>query len=64
MVKTLSDRLISGLIDFCDDDGDGKSLSKGEFIKLMSADYLGAGGFDPNAHNIDRNPIKIAGSRA
>lgn len=48
MVKTISDRCISGLIDFCDDDGDGKTLSKDEFVKLMSAEYLGAGGFDPN----------------
>jgi len=52
MTKTLSDRVISGLIDFCDDDGDGKTLSKQEFIKLLSAEYLGAGGFDPNAKNI------------
>ena len=49
MVKTVGDRVISGLIDFCDDDGDGKTLSKQEFCKLMNADYLGAGGFDPNA---------------
>ena len=52
MTKTLGDRVISGLIDFCDDDGDGKTLSKQEFIKLLSAEYLGAGGFDPNAKNI------------
>ena len=49
MVKTIPDRVISGLIDFCDDDGDAKTLSKAEFVKLMSAEYLGAGGFDPNA---------------
>ena len=49
MVKTVGDRIISGLIDFCDDDGDGKTLSKQEFCKLMSAEYLGAGGFDPNS---------------
>jgi len=49
MVKTVGDRIISGLIDFCDDDGDGKTLSKQEFCKLMSADYLGAAGFDPNS---------------
>jgi len=48
MVKTIPDRVISGLIDYCDNDGDGKSLSKDEFIKMVSADYLGAGGFDPN----------------
>jgi len=49
MVKTIPDRVITGLIDFCDDDGDGKTLSKDEFCKLMNAEYLGAGGFDPNA---------------
>ena len=49
MVKTIPDRVITGLIDFCDDDGDGKTLSKEEFVKLMTANYLGAGGFDPNA---------------
>lgn len=48
MTKTVGDRVISGLIDFCDDDGDGKTLSTDEFVKLMSAEYLGAGGFDPN----------------
>ena len=51
MVKTIPDRVITGLIDFCDDDGDSKSLSKDEFVKLMSAEYLGAGGFNPNAGN-------------
>ena len=50
--KSIPDGVISGLIDFCDDDGDGKTLSKQEFIKLLSAEYLGAGGFDPNAKNI------------
>lgn len=49
MVKTVPDRVISGLIDFCDDDGDSKTLSADEFIKLIDADFLGAGGFDPNA---------------
>jgi len=48
MVKTIPDRVISGLIDYCDNDGDTKTLSKEEFIKLFKADYLGAGGFDPN----------------
>lgn len=50
--KTVPDRVITGLIDFCDDDGDGKTLSKDEFINLMSAEYLGSGGFDPNSGNI------------
>jgi Ca2+-binding EF-hand superfamily protein len=45
--KTVPDRVISGLIDFCDSDGDAKTLNKTEFLKLMSADYLGVGGFDP-----------------
>jgi Ca2+-binding EF-hand superfamily protein len=49
MVKTVPDRVISGLIDFCDDDGDSKTLSADEFIRLINAEYLGAGGFDPNA---------------
>lgn len=48
MVKTIPDRVITGLIDFCDDDGDAKTLSMDEFVKLMSAEFLGAGGFDPN----------------
>jgi len=48
MSKMLPDRIITGLIDYCDDDGDGKTLSKAEFVKLMKADYLGKGGFDPN----------------
>ena len=48
-MKTVPDRVISGLIDFCDDDGDSKTLSADEFIKLIDADFLGAGGFDPNA---------------
>jgi len=52
MSRTVSDRMISGLIDFCDDDGDGKTLSKKEFVKLMTAEYLGAGGFDPNSAKI------------
>jgi len=52
MTNTIPDRVISGLIDFCDDDGDGKTLSIKEFSKLMSAEYLGRGkgGFDPNAN--------------
>lgn len=54
MVKTIPDRVISGLIDFCDDDGDGRTLSRGEFTKLMNAEYLGAGGFDPNAHLVTK----------
>lgn len=54
--KTVGDRVITGLIDFCDDDGDGKTLSKQEFVKLMSAEYLGAGGFDPNAQKRGRRP--------
>jgi len=49
MVKTIQDRVITGLIDFCDNDGDARSLSMDEFIKLMQADYLGSGGFDPNS---------------
>lgn len=52
MSKMLPDRLISGLIDFCDNDGDAKTLSKEEFIRLMSADYLGKDGFDPNAQHL------------
>lgn len=52
MSKMLPDRLISGLIDYCDDDGDGKTLSKEEFVKLMSASYIGKGGFDPNAKHL------------
>jgi hypothetical protein len=48
LTKSIPDRVISGLIDFCDNDGDAKTLSKPEFVKLMTADFLGAGGFDPN----------------
>ena len=36
MSKTLSDRVISGLIDFCDNDGDSKTLSKTEFVKVRT----------------------------
>lgn len=48
MVKTVGDRTITGLIDYCDDDGDGKTLSKREFITLMNAEYLGSGTMDSN----------------
>jgi len=46
--KTIPDRVITGLIDYCDNDGDTKTLSKAEFVKMIKAEYLGSGGFDPN----------------
>jgi len=48
MVKTIPDRILTGLIDYCDNDGDTRTLSKEEFIKMLKAEYLGSGGFDPN----------------
>ena len=33
MTKSIPDRVITGLIDFCDNDGDAKTLSKDEFVK-------------------------------
>jgi Ca2+-binding EF-hand superfamily protein len=58
VAKTIPDRTISGLIDFCDDDGDGKTLSKAEFVKLINAEYLGSGGFDPNAVHMQKGKTK------
>ena len=49
MSKSVPDRVISALIDFCDSDGDAKSLSIEEFTALLEAENLGAGGYDPNA---------------
>jgi Ca2+-binding EF-hand superfamily protein len=47
--RTIPDRVISALIDFCDSDGDAKTLNMQEFVDMMSADTLGADGFDPSA---------------
>ena len=47
--KTISDKVISALIDFCDSDGDAKTLDVKEFVTMMKAETLGAGGYDPNA---------------
>ena len=47
--KSVPDRVIAGLIDFCDSDGDAKSLSIEEFCGMMEAEHIGAGGYDPNA---------------
>ena len=46
--KSIPDRVISGLIDFCDSDGDAKTLNLKEFNDMMSAELLGAGGYDPS----------------
>ena len=49
--KSIPDRVISGLIDFCDSDGDAKTLNMNEFVKMMDAEFLGADGLDPtNGH--------------
>ena len=47
--KSIPDRVISALIDFCDADGDAKTLSIQEFVDMISAETLGAGGYDPQA---------------
>lgn len=47
--KSVPDRVIGALIDFCDSDGDAKSLSIEEFCGMMEASHLGAGGYDPSA---------------
>ena len=59
VAKTIPDRVISGLIDYCDDDGDGKTLSKQEFVKLIESEYLGSGGFDPNAAHMQAGKTKL-----
>ena len=38
--KSIPDGVISGLISYVDTDGDAKTLSKEEFLKMMSADFL------------------------
>lgn len=49
MSKSIPDRVMGGLIDFCDSDGDAKSLSIEEFCGMLEAEFIGAGGYDPNA---------------
>jgi len=56
MSKAVPDRVISALIDFCDSDGDAKTLSIEEFQALMEAETLGAGGYDPNAAKMAKQP--------
>ena len=42
------DRVITGLIDFCDSDGDAKTLDIHEFEAMLTADKLGGpDGYDP-----------------
>lgn len=60
ITKAVPDRVISALIDFCDSDGDARSLSIEEFTDLMEAETLGAGGYDPNAAKMAKQP-KIPG---
>ena len=50
--KTIPDRVISALIDYCDSDGDAKTLSVDEFVEMMSAETLGSAGYDPNAAKV------------
>jgi len=38
--RSTPDQVISGLIDYVDTDGDAKTLSLPEFLKMMSADFL------------------------
>lgn len=46
--KSIADKTISALIDFCDSDGDAKSLDRKEFIAMLEADKLGGpDGYDP-----------------
>ena len=35
-----------------------KTLSKAEFVKLINAEYLGSGGFDPNAVHMQKGKTK------
>jgi len=54
MSKAVPSRVIGSLIDFCDSDGDAKTLSIEEFTELMEAETLGAGGYDPNAPGLQK----------
>jgi len=38
--RSTPDQIISGLIDYVDTDGDAKTLSLPEFLKMMSSDFL------------------------
>jgi Ca2+-binding EF-hand superfamily protein len=38
--KSIPDQVISGLISFVDDDGDTKTLSRAEFLKMMGEEFL------------------------
>ena len=38
--KSIPDKVISGLIDYVDTDGDSKTLTQKEFVKMMEADFL------------------------
>jgi len=58
--KTIPDRVIGQLIDFCDSDGDAKTLNLKEFVGMMEAETLGAGGYDPNAPGAS-SPIGMVG---
>ena len=46
--KSINARTISALIDFCDKDGDAKTLDLHEFVNMMEAETLGGpDGYDP-----------------
>jgi Ca2+-binding EF-hand superfamily protein len=46
--KSISDKTITALIDFCDSDGDAKTLDMAEFVAMLEADVLGGpDGYDP-----------------
>ena len=51
--------MITSLIDFCDSDGDAKTLNMSEFVSMMSAETLGAGGYDPQGA-----AIRLAAAKA
>ena len=38
--KSIPDAVISGLIGYVDTDGDTKTLSKSEFLRMMSEEFL------------------------
>lgn len=57
--KSIPDKVITSLIDFCDSDGDAKTLNMIEFVSMMSAETLGAGGYDPQGA-----AIRLAAAKA
>ena len=57
--KSIPDKVITALIDFCDSDGDAKTLNMTEFLQMMEAETLGAGGYDPQAAAMRSKGTKV-----